>query len=125
MTLEDALALITVLQEQVAQQEAANQALREQVARLEQRIAELEALKTPPPGWAKANRPRRERPAGTPRRARAPEHNHGRRRSPPTRVEAHAYERCPDCGYALRGGATHDLLHSTAGWGFGRPSLRA
>jgi hypothetical protein len=73
------------------------------VARLEQRIAELEALKTPPPGWAKPHRPRRERPAGT-RRRRAPEHNRGRRRSTPTRGETHAYERCPDCGYALRGG---------------------
>src|SRR5690242_10471392 len=103
MTPEDALALIAVLQEQVAQQEAANQALREQVARLEQRVAELEALKTPPPGWAKPNRPPRDRPAGTPRRARAPEHNRGRRRSTPTRVETHAYARCPACDYALRG----------------------
>jgi hypothetical protein len=103
MSEEDAGALIAVLREQLAQQEAANQALREPVARLEQRIAELEALKTPPPGWAKPNRPRRERPAGTKRRA--PEHNRGRRRSTPTRVETHAYERCPDCGYALRGGA--------------------
>jgi len=99
------MAVIAVLQEQLAQQEAANQALREQVARLEQRIAELEALKTPPPGWAKPNRPRRERPAGTRRRARAPEYNRGRRRSVPTRVAVHAYVRCPDCDYALRGGA--------------------
>lgn len=103
MTPEDALALIAVLQEQVAQQEAANQALREQVARLEQRIAELEALKTPPPGWAKPNRPKRDRPAGRPRRARAPQHNRGRRRGIPTRTELHAYERCPECAYALRG----------------------
>jgi transposase len=103
MTPEDALALIAVLQEQVAQQEAANQALREQVATLEQRIAELEALKTPP-GWAKPNRPKRARPAGTPRRARAPEHNRGRRRGIPTRLELHAYERCPACAYALCGG---------------------
>lgn len=104
MTHDDALALIAVLQEQVARQEAANQALREQVATLEKRIAELEAIKTPPPTWAKPNRSRRARPAGLTRRARAPEHNRGRRRSTPTRVESHALERCPDCAYALRGG---------------------
>ncbi len=50
MSEEEAGALIAALREQLAQQEAANQALREQVARLEQRSAEREALQTPPPG---------------------------------------------------------------------------
>ena len=85
-------------------QEAATQALHEQVVTLLERIAELEALKTPLPEWAKPNRLPRKRPAGTPRRARAPVHNRGRRRSTPTRVETHAYTHCPDCAYAVRGG---------------------
>ncbi len=77
MTREDALAVIAVLQEHLTQQEVATQVLREQVATLLRRIAELEARKTPPPGWATPNRPARERPTGTRRRARAPVHNRG------------------------------------------------
>ena len=91
MTREDALAVIAVLQEHLTQQEVATQVLREQVATLLRRIAELEARKTPPPGWATPNRPARERPTGTRRRARAPVHNRGRRREvielPTTPVE--------------------------------------
>jgi hypothetical protein len=40
---------------------------------------------------------------GERRKARAPEHNHGRRKMTPTRIVQHAYERCPDCAYALSG----------------------
>ena len=112
MSQEDALGLIGELQEQnaalrvqVAAQQRQNERLVERIGELEQKIAELAALKTPPPPWAKANRPKPEKPAGTPRKKRAPTHDHGRRRSTPTRIVAHAYDRCPDCAYALAGTA--------------------
>ncbi len=87
----------------MAEQQRQNALLAERIAELEKKVAELEALKAPPPPWAKANRPPREKPAGTRRKKRAPEHNDGRRRSTPTRLEQHACERCPDCAYALSG----------------------
>lgn len=95
------------LEEEVRALRAENAALRaivqqqqETITRLEARIAELERTKTPPPSWTKANRPA---PTAKDRAPRAPEHNKGRRRSVPTRIEEHAYGRCPDCAYALRG----------------------
>lgn len=110
MNLEDALALIAELQAQnallsaqVAEEQRRNAAWGARVAELEEKVAELEARKTAPPSWAKANRGR---PAGAETKARtkrAPAHDHGRRRSTPTRIVAHAYARCPDCAYALAG----------------------
>lgn len=75
------------------------------MAELEQKVAELAALKTPPPPWARANRPQPEKAEGQTRKKRAPEHNHGRRKMTPTRIVRHAYERCPECDYALHGAA--------------------
>jgi transposase len=98
VTLDAALALIAELQAQ-------NAALQARVVALEQRIAELEAEQRPPPPWAKANRVKREKSEGDTRRQRAPEQNQGRPRSTPTQHVQHAYERCPDCGYPLRGSA--------------------
>ena len=72
-------------------------AQQEALERLEARVAELEQK---PPPWAKAKTP--ERPTKA-RKKRAPEHNKGRRREEPTQIVEHAYERCPDCAYALRG----------------------
>ncbi len=69
----------------------------EALARLEARVADLEQR---PPPWAKAKTP--PRPAKE-RKKRASEHNKGRRRAEPTQIVEHAYERCPDCAYALRG----------------------
>lgn len=83
---------------------AENAALRETVRRLEERLATLERTKTPPPSWVKPNQAPPTEPRG-PRRRRAAEHNAGRPRSTPTRVERHAFAACPDCGYALRGEA--------------------
>ena len=71
------------------------------IAQLQARIGELEQRKTPVPGFVKANTERKER--AEPRRKRAPEHNAGRPRAEPTQTVPHAYERCPDCGYLLRG----------------------
>jgi transposase len=84
---------------------AENAVLRETARRLEERLADLERKKTPAPSWVKPNRPPPAQSAATPRKRRAAEQNGGRRRSTPTRIERHAYERCPDCGYALRGEA--------------------
>jgi hypothetical protein len=82
---------------------AAHEPIRAQqdvIARLEARVTELEQRPTPPPPWAKAKTPQR---APKERKKRAPEHNKGRRRETPTRIVEHAYERCPDCQYELRG----------------------
>jgi len=91
MTLEDE---VVALRAEVA-------ALRDALAQAQERIAELERRKTPPPAFVRPNTP----PKGpaTPRTKRAPEHNAGRKREVPTQIVPHALERCPDCGYLLRG----------------------
>lgn len=83
--------------------------LRQQLAEMRQqlqaalvRIGELEQDKTEPPPFVKPNRPQPPAAKG-PRKKRAPEHNTSRKRSQPTRIERHVLERCPDCGYRLRG----------------------
>ena len=76
--------------------------LREQLATAEQRIEELEQTKKEPPNFFKPNRPKREGPTG-PRRQRAQEHNHGRKRAEVvTRREEYHIERCPGCDCKLR-----------------------
>ncbi len=87
------------LKKQLAQAVTQIQALQTQLAAARERIAELEQERPPPP-FAKAKVPKRER---KPRRKRAPAHNRGRRRDPPARIVQHALERCPDCHYRLRG----------------------
>ena len=77
------------------------EALTAQVAAMAQRITELEAKKTPPPSFVKANVPAR---PPRPRKRRAAEHNHARRREPPTQIIEHPIRQCPDCGGALGGG---------------------
>lgn len=81
---------------------AENAMLREQLAAAVQRIAELEAKKTPPPPFVKANVAERTEPH-PPRRNRAPEHNRARRREAPSVVVEHAITTCPDCGSRLGG----------------------
>jgi transposase len=76
--------------------------LREQLATAEQRIEELEQTKKEPPSFIKPNKPKREGPSA-PRRQRAQEHNHGRKRAVVvTRREEHPIERCPECDCKLR-----------------------
>ncbi len=89
-------------EEIIAQQAAVIAEQARVISALRQRIEELERTKTPPPSWVKPNRPPRTNMAG-PRKTRAAEHNAGRRRGTPTRVERHAFDACPDCGYALAG----------------------
>lgn len=73
-----------------------------QVAAAVQRIADLEAQKTPPPHFVKANVAARAEPR-PPRRKRAAEQNHARRREEPTVVVEHAITTCPACGSRLGG----------------------
>jgi len=74
----------------------------EQLTAAQARIAELEQHQQDPPPFVKPNRPKHKEPKRT-RKKRAPEHNHGRRREPPTRIETHMLDRCPECHYQLTG----------------------
>jgi hypothetical protein len=93
-------------EEELAALRAENTTLRAEVVRLQQVVVGLEAqlteLRHSPPPFVKPNKAPRA-PASQPRRKRAASQNHGRRRAPPTVVRTHAYDTCPDCGYALRG----------------------
>src|SRR5487761_1563622 len=89
-----------VTDEVYAALQAENAALREQLATALQHIRELEAKKTPPPSFVKANTPavtKRER------KRRAPEANQARRREEPSVVVRQALPTCPDCGGRLGG----------------------
>lgn len=94
---------IAGLRAELSQAVAVIVALRAENEARRQRITELEQRKTPPPSFVKPNRLQKADMAGRVRRVRAAVHNPGRRRGTPTRVERHAYEACPDCGYALQG----------------------
>jgi transposase len=89
------------LEEEVVALRAEVLALREALAQAQARVAELERRKTPPPSFVRANTPT-DRPAA-PRRKRSAQHNASRPREEPTQIVYHAEERCPDCGYLLRG----------------------
>jgi transposase len=98
-----------LLEEEVVQLRGENAELRQLVAQLQEelaqareRIAELEQRRDDPPPFVKPNRPKSTDPK-PPRKKRAPQHNHGRRRMVPTRSLEHALDRCPDCHYRLQG----------------------
>ena len=95
---EQQRALIAALEATVASQAAT-------IARLEQRIRDLEDGRVPPrrtPGHKAAQREPASQPR-PPRRKRV--ENHARRRSEPTARVEHAVSHCPDCGIALAGGS--------------------
>src|SRR5215468_1727274 len=82
-------------------------ALREQVEQLtntlraaQERIAELEAKKTPPPAFVKANVPERSKHL---RKKRAADQNQARRLETPTQIKEHRLECCPACQGRLSG----------------------
>ncbi len=76
---------------------------RQVIGALEKRIAELEHDSTDePPHFVKPSRPKPEGPK-KPRKKRASQHNHARRRESPTRVVEHACDRCAQCNYLLQG----------------------
>lgn len=83
-----------------AQLRAQVQATLGRIATLEARVVELEAKKTPPPSFVKANVPER---AAKTRMKRAAAHNHGRPRQEPTQRVEHVITHCPECGNALGG----------------------
>lgn len=80
---------------------------RQVITALKQRIVELEQgsdrPESQPPSFVKPNRPKRPEGLKQPRKKRAPQQNHGRRRESATRVVEHAHDRCPECNYQLRG----------------------
>ncbi len=87
----------------VAENHTLKQQVAEVTAQLEtalRRITELEAKKTPPPHFVKANVPARAQQA---RKKRAAEDNHARRREAPTQIVEHPITRCPQCGGGLGG----------------------
>jgi len=90
------------LREVVAQLKEQDTQLRQELAAAEERIAELEQTKKEAPGFIKPNKAKREGSKG-PRRRRAKEHNHGRKRAMVvTRREEHPIERCGACDCKLR-----------------------
>jgi hypothetical protein len=98
------------LQQQVAELTTQLQAALGRIGTLETQVVELEAKKTPPPSFVRANVPTR--PAKT-RTKRAAKQNHGRPRQEPTQFVEHAIHHCPDCGSALGGvqvGRTRQVL---------------
>lgn len=81
------------------------QKLSEALAQLEtanKRIAELEKLKTPPPGWFKPNKVKVATEKKT-RRKREARFNAGRKLETATQTQVHALDQCGECGYQLRG----------------------
>lgn len=90
------------LREQNRQLQEQLLSLQQELATALERIVELEqqARKS-----AVSFKPDRPKPTGPkkPRRARKAEANRGRKRGAATRVVKHALERCPTCGYRLRG----------------------
>lgn len=91
---------VAALREENAQLRAEVAALRETLAQVQARLAEVAQRKTPPAPFVRPDTPVTEK---APRQRREGRHNAGRRREEPTRVVEHAVERCPDCGYLLRG----------------------
>jgi transposase len=104
MTLEEENA---ALRAENAAQKCELTALREQVEQLaaalqtaQNRIAELEAKKAPPPAFVKANVAKRPK---QPRKKRAPDQNHACRLETPTQIVEHRLEHCPACQGRLSG----------------------
>src|SRR5579859_2067248 len=108
MTLEEEVAVLRAENARLREEVAAAQALIEQLrgdlapalARLDELTAQAQRKR---PAFVRANTP--PSPAAKePRKKRAAGHNKGRpREERPTRIVQHGLERCPDCGYALRG----------------------
>lgn len=76
--------------------------LRNENCTLSVRVAELEQQRPDPPPFSKPNQPKPDA-LKRPRKKRAAQPNRGRRCEPPTRVDPHALDTCPDCTYRLQG----------------------
>jgi len=99
-------------EQEIERLEAENAELRRQLATSQEqltaalaRISELEeelGRRSGVPRFVKRNRPKREGPQPA-RKKRSAEHNTSRKREAPTRIERHALDECPECGYHLSG----------------------
>ena len=94
---------IATLEDQLRQALERVRVLEEQLAVAHKRIEELEKQKTPPPAFAKANVKKPPADQKKPRKKRAEQHNHGRRRERPTRIVEHCMVWCPQCASRLGG----------------------
>jgi transposase len=118
--LSKALAKIQGLEERWQESQEELQRAREelkqsqgQLQKAQARIAELEALKTPPPAFVKENKKKPEAGEKKPRKKREARHNRGRARSAtPTETVEHRVVNCPDCHLCL-GGITLARLRET------------
>ncbi len=88
-----------------------NEELRRQLGETQQlieqlrlRIGELEQAGDRDDRSGHRPKPRTRTEVKGPRRKRAQEHNHGRRREAPTSTIEHTLEQCPECSYRLGGG---------------------
>jgi hypothetical protein len=75
----------------------------EQLQKAQVQIAELEKRKTPPPGFVKANKKKREEGEKKPRKKREAQYNKARPRSEPTAIVEHRVVNCPECHQRLGG----------------------
>ena len=94
---------ITDLEEQLEYTLEQVRLLQEQLAAAQQRIEELEKQKRPPAPFAKANVKQKGSGEKKPRKKWEAQHNHGRRREPPTRIVEHRIVSCPVCASRLGG----------------------
>src|SRR5690349_6446641 len=100
MTAEERIAW---LEEQLAQVVDQLRLKDEQLRLAQARIEELEKQKTPPPAFVKAHVKKPPVDQKKPRKKRAAQHNHGRRREAPTRIVDHPIVSCPQCASRLGG----------------------
>jgi hypothetical protein len=75
----------------------------EQVRLAQARIEERDKQKTPPPAFVKANVKKPPVDQKKPRKKRAGQHTHGRRREAPTRIVDHPLMSCPPCASRVGG----------------------
>jgi transposase len=94
---------IAILEEHLRQALERVSILEEQLTAAHRRIEELEKQKTPPPAFAKAHVKKPPADQKQPRKKRAAQHNHGRRREAPTRIVEHRMVSCPQCASRLGG----------------------
>ena len=94
--------LVQVLREQLATATQQLEELARQLSIAEERVAEPARSQKKAPSFVKANKPKSTEPK-EPRRRRAAEHNHGRKRAEAvTYRQEHRIEQCPQCECKLR-----------------------
>jgi transposase len=100
MTAEERIEDLTTQLKQALEQ---LQATQEELRKAQERIAELERRKPPPPSFVKAKAKKRAAEEKRPRKKRAAQYNRARPRSSPTQIIEHRIVACPDCHLRLGG----------------------